>query len=241
MKSLLLFVFVPGVLSYFNYPSFNPSQIFLKGDPKDPTIKYIQKACKEQYVLNGKQAFTTFIDINSLKFNKAKGSERLNTVICFQGSPNFGIAVTKDKNNPQNRDSFIAAVLGYYSRSNDINLSDIYLEGWDSSCVSVITPPYTSLSSPNCISLELEDNYSDLGGRVTISVLGKYPITYNCFGVRSGLINSLKYLSLTTDDYQSKGGLFWYDCDSKKIPPGIYGKKPGIYIDVEQDQVAIQN
>lgn len=240
MKLLLLLVLVNGVFSYFNYPNFNPENEFLNGDKKDPTAKYFGKACKQQFVFDGQGNFTTFIRLSDLKNNKPrKGSkERLNTVICYQGSPSFRVGVTELKKNTVNGDSFIAAELSAYSNRYDYYYSDVYYENFRQTCDSLVTPPYFGRYFPNCISLELEDNYSSDGGRLSISVLGKYPVTSNCFDVPLGLISGLNYLTLTTNDRKQRGGIFWYDCDSKKIPLGIYGRKPGIYVDVEQNQVA---
>lgn len=242
MKLLLLFAFVQGAFSYFNYPNFNPSAVYLDGDPKDPTNKYFQKACKRQYVFDGQGNFTEFIKLSSLIHSTPRDPKRkLNTVICYQGTPSFLLALTAKAENPVDGDTFIATDLSSYDKKDRAYYSEIYYQNFDDACVSIVTPPFFSRIYPNCILLELEDFYSSTGGRVSISVLGKFPVTLNCFDVPAGLINDLNYLSLTTYDNQQKGGFFWYDCVGSDITRGVYGRKSGIRIDVEQDQVVVQS
>lgn len=238
MKLLLMFAFVNGVFSYFNYPNFDPNAKYLNG--VFPGNLFGQ-GCKQYYVPDGQGTFTKFIDLKSLQNNKPqKGSkESLNTVICYQGDPVSMVALTRKNTDPGFGDKFIAAFLNRYDSEDDSFYSELYFKDFTSSCTTVYTPPFLSVGYPNCISLEVEDNYSNGYGRITVSVLGKFPVTMTCFNVPGGHISGMNYLALTTYDKLKKGGIFWYDCDSRPIRPGVYGKKSGIYIDVEQNQAAL--
>lgn len=242
MKLLLLFAFVHGVFSYFNYPDFNPSAVYLDGDPNDPTNKYFQKACRRQYVPDGQGNFTEFIEFSSLIHSTPRyPTRKLSSVICYQGTPAFLLALTANAESPKDGDTFIAANLSSYDNEDRVYYSEIFYQSFNNACVAIITPPFFNRLYPNCIFLELEDFYSSNGGRVAISSLGQYPVTLNCFDVPAGLISDLNYLSLTTDDNEKKGGFFWYDCARRDIPRGVYGTRPGIRIDVEQDQIVVQS
>lgn len=218
MKVVLLFALVNGVFSYFNFPDFRPDTTYLSGCTS-------KGSTGNSY---GRFNPSNFVRIDSLT---KRNIRPLKTVVCYKGSLSLILALTEKNVEPRSDNPAIVVELD--KRTGLRSITSIFASPIP--CDVLESPPYMSPAGVNCVHIEAVDNYKDGKGRVAITVLGDEPVVATCLDIPQSSIRRLQYIGYATEGAGS--GYIYMDCSPDKgINYGVWGRPPGISVDVSQDQ-----